>query len=1087
MPPMAVKRLHKILIARLLGVCWCFFAAISQAQIGGLDAGFTPGTILNGVAPGSVRALVVQSDSKVIIAGDFTSIGGVARGRIARLNTDGTLDTSFATGAGADGPINALAVQTDGKIVIGGDFANFAGTGRSRVAQLTAAGVLDPAFNPGTGANGAVNAVLIVSSSIYIGGDFTQVNGQGRVRIARLASTGTVDTFMNGASGPNAAVNALAYYSSLSGNLYVGGAFTTFNGSARNRLAAVSTSSGTLDSIFNKTGGPDGAVYAMQFNTLGPGSTNPQLFVGGDFLNVGSLARSHIASLTVPFFSSTSPTVDPAFTIATDGRVGCLAMQAGGSNSAGRLLVGGDFTQVGDQPRNRIARIASISSGGGSSSTFWDVDTAFNSPAGANATVRTLGVTADLKPVLGGDFTSIAGTPTQCVARLYSDAGSQPPAMPTSLTTTAVSSTQIIVSFSGSAGATAYIIERSPNGTTGWTQVASDASTTFTDSGLTPGGQYFYRVRARNTNGDSATTASASTTTLATEWSGAGSLDPAAASGTGADGTVNALVFQPDGALLVAGSFANVHGAARKNIARLLPDWTVDPSFDPGVGPDSTISDIALQPDGKMVIVGSFSNVAGLSRRYVARLNSNGTLDTGFVNPGSGPSTSLDFVGLQPSGRIIITGSFSTVNGESHKYIARLNSSGTLDSTFTTSPGQTVDSLSVQRDGRILLGGYFNSGVNGQATKYVVRLTAEGAVDSSFQPGDIPSFVESVVALNNGKILVGGWFTSVGGITRNRVVRLNSDGSVDTTFDPGIGPDTIVYHVAAQPDGKVLIAGWFTKVSGANRRGIARLNADGTLDPTFQPGAGSINGVNAIAFAPDTGIVVGGTFTSFGNGSRAHIARLLGDGVSAPPPLPTGLTVSAPSSSSLLISWTDLPAEQGWKLDRSPDGSSGWTQIASLPWDVTSFTDTALPANTPYFYRLRASNAIGDSTYTSVASAPTLRLFQQWKLDRGFPLATPDGSDSDGDGIALTLEYALGLDPTVASTEGMPVNQAFNGVLALSYRKFRSELNYTVEASADTTTWSATGVNQGSGAFPIAWTLINGVPQLYLRLRITVP
>lgn len=1069
-------------------VTLCALCAAAWAQIGGLDTGFAPGAIMNGAAPGSVNALVVQSDGKVIVAGDFTSVAGTARGRIARLNIDGSLDTGFAAGAGAAGVINALAVQTDGKVVIGGDFLNVDGTARSRIARLTTAGALDTTFNPGTGANGVVNAVLIVSSSIYIGGDFTQVNGTARVRLARLGSTGTLDSFfMSGASGANAAVYALAYSNSfyVSSYLYVGGAFTTFNGAARNRMAAVSTSSGSLESSFNSTGGPDGTVFAMAFNPLISSST-AQLFVGGDFTNIGASARSRVAVFS---FSSFTATLDPGFTIPADGRVRSFAFQAAAAGvfgSAGRLLIGGDFTQVSSQPRNRVARIASSSSNS-SSQYLWDLDTTFNSPAGASATVRALGVTTDSKPVLGGDFSSVSGTATPSVARLYSDAGNQPPATPAALTATPASASQIIVTFNSSTNATSYKIERSPDGATGWTQAALQSSTIFTDSALSAATPYFYRVSARNSNGDSAPSANASATTAATDWTAAGVLDPAAASGVGADGTISAVAFQPDGAVLVAGSFANVQGVARKNIARLLPNWTVDPAFDPGVGPDSPVSEIALQPDGGIVLVGSFSNVAGTPRKYVARLLSSGSLDPAFVNPGTGPSFPPSHVAVQPDGHVLVAGFLSSVNGVGHRYLARLNSNGTLDTTFNAVPGQSVDALAVQRDGRILLGGFFISGVNGLNSKYVVRLTAAGDVDPSFSPGDIGAFVNSVVALNNGKILVGGSFSTAAGTTRNRVLRLNSDGSLDATFNPGVGPDNSVDHIAAQADGKVLIAGSFTKVSGAVRPHIARLNADGTLDTTFQPGAGTFSTINALAVADDTRMVIGGDFTTFGNGSRNRVARLLGDGASVPPPVPTGLTASALSAVSLAISWSDLPAEQGWKLERSPDGLSGWTQIAAPPWDVLAFTDTALAAGTTYFYRLRSSNSAGDSDYSTSASGLTRTLFQQWKTDRGFPVATPDDNDSDGDGIPLIVEYGLGLDPAVASPDGMPVYQVFNGVLALSYRKFRSDVNYSVEASTDMAAWSAAGVNQGSGGFPIAWKAIDGAPQLFLRLRVTPP
>ena len=688
--------------------------AQAGAQIGGLDAGFTPGAILKGAAPGVVRALLVQSDGRVIIAGDFTSVGGTTRGRIARVNENGTLDPGFAAAAGADGPVNTMAFQSDGKIVIGGEFTTFDGSPRNRIARLTTTGALDSTFNPGTGANGAVQAVLVSESlgttQIYLGGDFTQVNGLPRGRLARLDSAGAVDFFMEGATGPNTTVYALLLGPSNSSSLFVGGAFTTFNGATRNRLASCNVSSGTLSSTFNASGGPDGTVYAMRLDQFQFSSSALQIVIGGDFLNIGTLARGRIASLNVSLFGSPSFTVDPGFTIFADARVRCLAFQAGGSSS--RLLVGGEFTQVNGQPRNRIARIYATGASSGGSGSFWDLDTAFNSPAGANGTVRALAVTSESKPVLGGEFSGISGTPTQSVARLYSDAGSQPPATPAAFTVVAASASQIILTFNVSANASLFKIERSLDGASGWVQAALQGATQFLDAGLAAGMPYFYRVIARNSNGDSTPTSVISATTAAVEWTGAGALDPASAAGSGAGGTISAVAFQPDGAILVAGSFTTLHGVARNRIARLLPDWTVDPSFDPGVGANSTINGIAVQPDGKIIIVGSFSTYGGVARNEVARLTAGGALDTGFVNPGAGPSGSVSHVAVQPDGRVLIAGSFFNFNSTGIKYLARLNQDGSFDPTFQGAPGTSVESLSVQRDGRILLGGFFFNGVD---------------------------------------------------------------------------------------------------------------------------------------------------------------------------------------------------------------------------------------------------------------------------------------------------------------------------------------------------------------------------------------
>jgi len=129
---------------------------IAHAQIGGFDSSFVTGPILNAGTNATVRAMVVQSNGYVIVAGDFTSIGGTQRNRIARLNSTGALDTSFLPQSGADGPIHAVVLQSDGKILIGGEFTTYNGVSRNRIARLNTDGNLDITFDPGVGANGTV-------------------------------------------------------------------------------------------------------------------------------------------------------------------------------------------------------------------------------------------------------------------------------------------------------------------------------------------------------------------------------------------------------------------------------------------------------------------------------------------------------------------------------------------------------------------------------------------------------------------------------------------------------------------------------------------------------------------------------------------------------------------------------------------------------------------------------------------------------------------------------------------------------------------------------------------------------------------
>jgi uncharacterized delta-60 repeat protein len=314
----------------------------------------------------------------------------------------------------------------------------------------------------------------------------------------------------------------------------------------------------------------------------------------------------------------------------------------------------------------------------------------------------------------------------------------------------------------------------------------------------------------------------------------------------------------------------------RNHIARLNSNGSLDTSFNPGSGANYVVGPIVVQPDGKVLIGGGFTRMNGVSRNGIARLNSDGSLDTSF-DPGSGISDDSDWpepwlsaVALQPDGKVLIGGNFTHVNGMSRNGIARLNSDGSLDQSFNASARHGAPaSIVVQPDGKVLIGGVFTE-VNGVSRNRIARLNGDGSLDTSFDPGSGASFtVLSVVLQDDGRVLIGGFFGEVNGMSRNSIARLNGDGSVDTSFDPGAGPSdptvwTGVSSVALQSDGKVLIGGSFTQVNGMNRSGIARLNGDGSLDESFNSAANGSGGVESIAVQPDGKVLIGGWFTQVG-------------------------------------------------------------------------------------------------------------------------------------------------------------------------------------------------------------------------------
>jgi uncharacterized delta-60 repeat protein len=322
------------------------------------------------------------------------------------------------------------------------------------------------------------------------------------------------------------------------------------------------------------------------------------------------------------------------------------------------------------------------------------------------------------------------------------------------------------------------------------------------------------------------------------------------------------IALQPDGKLLVA---------SNHTVFRVNSDGSPDATFTTAAL-NSGCTAIALQPDGKVIIAGSFNTVNLVAKKGVARLNSNGSLDTSF-DVGVG-SSDVNIVALQTDGKVLVGGGFTSFNlAPNTFFVARLNTDGSVDSTFLNGANvSTTYAIVVQPNGKILVGGL--------GFIPIARMNSDGSADNTFS-SDLGAVVLTIALQPDGKILVGGGFDHAGSQPVNRIARLHTNGTLDTTFNSGSGPDFGVSDVAVQPDGKVIIGGDFRSFNGTAKINLARLNADGNLDTTFNsnitsnPGAGFVHGV---VIQPDGKPIVGGTFTAIGTGSnRSDLARLQGD------------------------------------------------------------------------------------------------------------------------------------------------------------------------------------------------------------------
>jgi uncharacterized delta-60 repeat protein len=346
-----------------------------------------------------------------------------------------------------------------------------------------------------------------------------------------------------------------------------------------------------------------------------------------------------------------------------------------------------------------------------------------------------------------------------------------------------------------------------------------------------------------------------------------GSIDPSFNPNFGAPSFVNTLAVQGDGKVILAGPFNAVSGVARGRIGRVNADGSLDASFDPGTGFNQAPAQLVVQPDGRILAAGGFSSYNGTAVPGIVRINSNGSIDNTFSVTTSNPVAS---VALQPDGKIFIGGPFTTVNGVNRTGVARLESSGALDTSFDVVLGVTpsIVQITVESSGKVLIGGTF-AGVNGQSRDNLARLESNGALDATFNAGSINSIV-GLWRQSDGK------YIARSGSTGTIFGRRNNDGSPDATFTPPTlahSTTPSIRSVLPLPDGGMLIGGRFTTVNGYSQNHISRLGSTGTLDTFFMPN-GATGDVLALAWYPGGKVMVGGEFASIDTVSRLGIGRL---------------------------------------------------------------------------------------------------------------------------------------------------------------------------------------------------------------------
>ncbi|HRG01910.1 MAG TPA: T9SS type A sorting domain-containing protein [Bacteroidia bacterium] len=332
-----------------------------------------------------------------------------------------------------------------------------------------------------------------------------------------------------------------------------------------------------------------------------------------------------------------------------------------------------------------------------------------------------------------------------------------------------------------------------------------------------------------------------------------------------ANAQVLSIISQPDNKVVLGGEFTMYNGKISNRLVRLNIDGTVDTTFNIGIGFNDKVSSVILQPDGKILAAGSFTSCNGFIIKGIVRLNTDGSIDNTFFNVMNN-WTIIDFktLALQPDGKILAGG--NSKNGTINCFLSRLDNNGFIDSSFNSGgigPNSGILDIELQNDGKILIAGGQTS-YNGHLGGGVMRLNSNGSIDTTFaivtQSGG--TSIKTIALQSTGKIIAGGDFISINGINSRFLARFGNSGELDTTFKIKTQINYYVNTVKTQNDDKIVFGGLFNYFNNAKCGRVLRIDSTGMLDPSFDSGSQyKSNGtINSIEIGSTGNFFIGGSF-----------------------------------------------------------------------------------------------------------------------------------------------------------------------------------------------------------------------------------
>ena len=728
--------------ARLLLIGALFLPMLAQAQL----PEALPKPDLKLWTNGAVNVVAKAADGSIVFGGNFLAVNGQPRRHLARLLPNGSLDPVW--NPGANNSVNAIAIDdANGAIFVGGFFTEIGGQSRNRIAKLSSTGVGAANFEWNPGADGSVDAlVLHGASALYAGGTFTTIGQQLRGRVAKIATTGggAIDPTWD----PNVGGSVLALaYDSGANALYVGGDFNVIQGSPRAAIGKVEGSgNGIVDATWDP--GSGNTVTSLDFD-------GTWLYAGGFFIDIANQPHAGIARIS-PVDGTGDGTWNPSV---AGGDV--LSIARNGT----ALYLAGSFTDVNGQLRPSLARISTINGA---------LDTNFIPDI--NASVNHVAAFGDGNVYIGGPlFTDISGVVRLGFAVLDTTGGP-------------------LAAVNVLNGGSVFALVRLP------------------DQSMLVGGNFFFADNESRRN----------LLKLTPE----GLLDPTWMPQT--DGFVLAFALDASRANVYAsGTFLNANGQPRRTLAKIATagSGTLDAGWNALV--DGSVLALAVANDDSVYVGGTFTQIAGGLRTNIARLaGANGQLDGGWNALGANGEVRTLAVAPAPNGSIFVSGVFTTINGQTRAGLAKLDaSSGAADLNWSAdlNDQRLVRSMLFANDALYLGGGF--SSVGGIARSNLAKISIGGGaavVDPSWAPVADAEVEAMALGSDATALYAVGGFTMIDGEPRSRIAKIATTGS--GLVDPLWAPDVYGSYlgaVAIDAQANVMFGGFFNQVGSTPRQGIA--------------------------------------------------------------------------------------------------------------------------------------------------------------------------------------------------------------------------------------------------------------------------